>query len=106
MTLKTADLGPAGRRLWRWLRRQFDGVDDLEPLALELCRLADRLHEVRARLAAPDLPALDFARLAGAEVRLSASFVRTWRALGLSDGDSPPARGRGRPSSFEETYGP
>lgn len=47
-------LGPAGRRIWRWLVREC-GRDQLraaEPLARKLALTADRLAEVRETLAA------------------------------------------------------
>jgi hypothetical protein len=96
-----------GARLWTWLSDHADGVLDSMPLAVELCRVADRLQEVRSKLDAQGL-AVSGARgrsarnpLIDSEIKLSKQFQALWRALGLSDKSDVPARPVGRPPSGE-----
>jgi hypothetical protein len=91
-------LGPAGRRLKRWLARHFDAaqLESVAPLANELLSLADSLHEVRSELARGALATSERVKLRRLETQLSAAFGRTWRLLGLAD-DAPATMPRGRP---------
>jgi hypothetical protein len=91
-------LGPAARRLKRWLARHFDSaqLEAVRPLAEELVSLADSLHEVRCELSSGALATSERVKLRRLETQLSASFGRTWRLLGLAD-DAPAALPRGRP---------
>ena len=80
-----------GRQLWAWLCAQCEGIEDCRPLATELCRIADRLQEVRAKITSQGLmvsgargrsaknPLIDM------EVKLSKQYQTLWRSLGLSD---------------------
>ncbi len=91
-------LNQAGRRLWRWLTAAFD-TTGCEPLATELCVVADRLAAVRALL--PEATtAADRGRLIASEVRLLGQYARLWRVLGLADADTE-HRPVGRPPSTE-----
>jgi hypothetical protein len=91
-------LGPAGRRLKRWLARHFDSaqLEAVRPLADELLSLADSLYEVRCELASGALATSERVKLRRLETQLSAAFGRTWRLLGLAD-DAPATMPRGRP---------
>jgi len=94
-----------GARLWAWLCSECDGMESARPLALELCRTADRLQEVRSKIASQGLmisgargrsaknPLLDI------EVKLSKQFQGLWKGLGLSDKgvDETEKRPLGRP---------
>jgi hypothetical protein len=95
-------LGPAGRRLKRWLARHFDAaqLESVAPLASELLSLADSLYEVRCELASGALATSDRVKLRRLETQLSAAFGRTWRLLGLAD-DAPAPMPRGRPPVLE-----
>jgi hypothetical protein len=95
-------LGPAGRRLKRWLARHFDAaqLESVAPLASELLSLADSLYEVRCELASGALATSDRVKLRRLETQLSAAFGRTWRLLGLAD-DAPATMPRGRPPALE-----
>jgi hypothetical protein len=90
-------LGPAGRRLKRWLGRHFDAaeLESVAPMVSELLSLADSLHQVRQELASETLAMGDRIKLRRLEGQLSAAFGRTWRLLGLAD-DAPTALPRGR----------
>lgn len=81
-------LDEAGRKLWRWLRKNYD-TTDCEPLVIELCIAADRLAEIRQLLREADRP-LDKTRLMAAEAACLGRFLRIWKELGLSDDDTPP----------------
>ena len=91
-------LGPAGRRLKRWLGRHFDAaeLESVAPMVSELLSLADSLHQVRQELSSETLAMGDRIKLRRLEGQLSAAFGRTWRLLGLAD-DAPTALPRGRP---------
>ena len=91
-------LGPAGRRLKRWLGRHFDAaeLESVAPMVSELLSLADSLHQVRQELSSETLAMGDRIKLRRLEGQLSAAFGRTWRLLGLAD-DAPAALPRGRP---------
>jgi hypothetical protein len=91
-------LGPAGRRLKRWLARHFDAtqLESVRPLADELLSLADSLHEVRCELSSGVLATSERVKLRRLETQLSGAFGRTWRLLGLAD-DAPATMPRGRP---------
>ena len=105
------DLKPdgAGRQLWTWLCGEFENIESCRPLAEELTRIADRLAEVRQKIAAQGLtvsaargrsaknPLLDM------ELKLSKQYTVLWRSLGLSDKapDDTPVRPVGRPPAGE-----
>jgi hypothetical protein len=95
-------LGPAGRRLKRWLARHFDSaqLEAVRPLADELLHLADSLHEVRCELSSGALATSERVKLRRLETQLSAAFGRTWRLLGLAD-DAPATMPPGRPPRLE-----
>jgi hypothetical protein len=76
-------LKPAGRRLWSWLTKHY-ALADCEPLAAELCVLADRLAEVRELMQSTARP-LDKTRLMSAEVSVLGQYVRVWKQLGLAE---------------------
>lgn len=82
------ELNEAGAGLLEWLRKRYD-LSDCEPLAHELCCIADRLEQVRALMAAAERP-LDVTRLISSEVALQGQFVRVWRALGLDENEEKP----------------
>lgn len=99
------DLGPAGRALWRWVERQ-GSIDGTEPLLGELCKLQDRLTELRAALTRDGAIIREGGRIkkhpaADLEPKISGQFQKIWRLLGLAD--PPPAERRpvGRPPSSE-----
>jgi hypothetical protein len=81
----------AGARLWTWLHVQTDNVADNMPLVTELCIIADRLDEVRTKLASQGIsvsgphgrstknPLMD------SEIKLSKQFQALYKGLGLSD---------------------
>jgi hypothetical protein len=91
-------LGPAGRKLLRWLKTQYgdDAIESVKPLCAELLAVADRLADVRRMLADPALTVSERLKLMRTEVQLNGSFARCWRLLGLAD-DAPTALPRGRP---------
>jgi hypothetical protein len=93
------NLNADGKRLLEWLATHFD-TTGVEPLCLELAHLAARLSDVRAALPDAKTPA-DRARLISAEIKLSAAFVRVWRALGLDSEDLEAARN----AASEKTIG-
>jgi hypothetical protein len=82
-----------GQKLWAWLTTsgEIEGIEGCQPLAIELCRLADRLEEVRSKIASQGLyvsgsrgrPAKN--PLIDIEVKLSGQFAKVWRVLGLAD---------------------
>jgi hypothetical protein len=90
------DLGKPGRALWRWLQQNYE-LAGTEPLLRELCRLEDRLAEVRGVLAAEGImPGKLKGRrhpLADSEVKLSGQYMRVWRTLGLADESNRPRIG-------------
>jgi hypothetical protein len=97
-----------GRRLWSWLAQNADGVLDSRPLVAELCRMADRLEQVRAKLAQQGLT-VTAARgriasnpLLTQEVRLVKQYENLWRTLGLSDEPEEEKRPVGRPPDSEK----
>jgi hypothetical protein len=102
------DLGTAGRRLWKRVEAAYDtgGVEDL---LCELCRVADRLHEVRATLTREGLTVLEAGKLkrhplADLEPKLSGQFRMLWRTAGLADDEKEPARPIGRPPGSERAW--
>ncbi len=97
-------LKPAGGQLWSWLGKHYD-LSDCEPLATQLCILADRLVEVRD-LMADATRTLDKTRLMGAEVSVLGQYVRVWKELGL--GEEPAAvnpSALGRKAAMERWHG-
>ena len=95
-------LGPAGRRLLRWLKRHYgaDAIASVRPLVDELLAVCDRLADVRRMLAAEGLSVSERLKLMRTEVQLNASFGRCWRLLGLAD-DAPATTPPGRPPRLE-----
>jgi hypothetical protein len=95
-------LGPAARKLLRWLKTQYgdDAIESVKPLCAELLAVADRLADVRRMLADPALTVSERLKLMRTEVQLNGSFARCWRLLGLAD-DAPTALPRGRPPRLE-----
>jgi hypothetical protein len=99
----------AGAELWQWLEAEVEEIERARPLALELCRIAQRLSDIRAKLAVQGLTVAGVRGrsvrnpLMDSELRLSAQYAKLWRALGLSvaaPGDATkPARPVGRPST-------
>lgn len=95
-TLKTA-----GRRLRQWLDEQCE-TEGAEPLVTELCKIADRLAEVRAQIAKDGVaPAGKKNPLLDIEIKLSGMFTKTWRTLGLADKEPEVRRPVGRPPNSE-----
>jgi hypothetical protein len=81
------DLGQDGKALWRQLTQDYDFTGN-EALLHELARTADRLAEVRVRImGAPDDST--YAKLAGLEVKVSATFARLWRIAGIPQAETP-----------------
>jgi hypothetical protein len=95
-------LGPAGRRLLRWLKRHYDSgaIESVRPLVDELLAVCDRLTDVRRMLAAEGLSVSERLKLMRTEVQLNASFGRCWRLLGLAE-DTPATMPPGRPPRLE-----
>jgi hypothetical protein len=101
-----------GRKLWAWLCLQCDGIESCRPLAVELCRVADRLQEVRAKIESQGLT-VSGARgrssknsLLDVEIKLQKSYQTIWKGLGLSDKppDDEPTRPVGRPPANERLW--
>lgn len=78
-------LKKAGRSLWKWLDLNCDGLPDAAPLALELCKTADRLEWVRAQIALAEI----------------AQIAATTAAADAAS-PAPPRRGRPRASARAE----
>lgn len=78
------DLGPAGRKLWRELVRCYAfEVGETAGLS-ELCKIHDRLTQVRTILSAEGLVVEKKPHpLATLEVKLSGAFRMLWRTLRL-----------------------
>jgi hypothetical protein len=85
----------AGDELFTWCDTNYD-LTGAEPVVKEMCELADRLEQVRNKLKETPDP-----KLIGAEVKLSASFMRCWKAAGFGDANKPPARPVGRPEGSQ-----
>jgi hypothetical protein len=97
-----AGLGEAGRKDWVWLHANVDNVDCVYPLAVELCRSADRLAQIRARIEATGLtPGGKRNPLLAEEARVQKQYVLIWRSLGLADRDPETKRPVGRPAHVE-----
>ena len=81
---KPRDLGLAGRKLWRELSRTFVFEPGETGGLAELCRIQDRLSQVRETLAAEGL-VVEGKRhpLADLEPKLSGQFRMLWRTLRL-----------------------
>ena len=81
---KPRDLGPAGRKLWRELEQHYAFEPGETAGLAELCRIHDRLAQVRETLAAEGLVLEKKAHpLASLEVKLSGQFRMLWRTLRL-----------------------
>lgn len=85
------DLKTEGRRLWRELTRDYNCAGN-EPVLRELCRTADRLAEIRERLASAT-DNVDFLKLTNAESKTAGTFARCWRLLGLQQAQIPTREG-------------
>jgi hypothetical protein len=100
-TKPPADLKRPGRELWRWIEGEYS-LQGAEPLVSELCRVCDRLAQVREAIAAEGVgeggkrnPLLD------SEMKLSGQFSKLWRVLGLADKPEAAKRPVGRPTAAE-----
>jgi len=108
---KPSGLKPAGRRLWSWLEDNCGTLEPAAPLVAQLCRLADRIDEVQAKLAGEGVtvtikpvkgtPKVKPHPLATLEIKLLAEYRATWRLLGLAEEVPPQKRARGRPTDLE-----
>jgi hypothetical protein len=80
-----ADLRAAGKNLWRDLTSNFAFERGETAGLAELCRIADRLAQVRDTLAAEGLVDKEGKRhpLADLEPKLSGQFRMLWRTLRL-----------------------
>jgi hypothetical protein len=83
-----------GRNLWKAICQEYDVEPGAELVLGEICRLWDRLHEIRERLAADGLTLTEGegARkrtrkhpLADLEPKISAAFIKAWKTAGLAD---------------------
>lgn len=108
-----ADLKPDGEgaRLWAWLASEVEGIEQLAPLVTELCRIGDRLQEVRAKLSSQGLM-VSGARgrsaknpLCDLEIKLSCQFSKIWKTLGLADKPAEERRPVGRPPAGDAWHG-
>jgi len=89
--VRGTQLDAAGQELFHWCGDHFN-IEKVLPVVLELCRLADRLAQVRNELAKGGVDS----RLINSEVKLSASYARAWKMAGFGD---PEVKGRvGRPA--------
>jgi len=90
-------LGKAGHKLWHHVASNYDLMGN-EPVLEELCRVADRLAEVRSRIAEDGLVDGNGRKhaLADLEPKLSGQFRMLWRLLGLSDDEEPKPPWEGR----------
>ena len=78
------DLGPAGRKLWRELVHHYAFESGETASLAELCRIQDRLAQVRETLSAEGLVVEKKPHpLATLEVKLSGAFRMLWRTLRL-----------------------
>jgi hypothetical protein len=83
---KPGEFGPAGREVIEFLKNLDPrAFDETAPLSHELARLSDSLAEIRTALREPRLSVLELARLRTLEHKLSETFRKTWRELGLSE---------------------
>jgi hypothetical protein len=96
-----------GRRLWTWLHAQCEGIEENEPLVIELCRIADRLEQVRAKIKSQGLWITGSKKnsLLDVEIKFSSQYNRLWRQLGLSDKPDEEKRPVGRPPDNEKLWG-
>lgn len=74
------DLKRDGKALWASITERFE-VDGVEHLLSEVCRMQDRLAELRKGM--PGATAADLGRLVNAEAKVMASQARLWRLMGL-----------------------
>jgi hypothetical protein len=101
--------GGEGQQLWVWLRAECDeSLEACRPLAIELCRIADRLQEVREKIRSQGL-SVSAARgrstrnpLIDTEIKLSKQYQVLWRGLGLSDKPEEERRPVGRPCASDK----
>ncbi len=84
-----SDLQPAGRKLWRELTKTFAFEPGETAGLAELCRIQDRLVQVRETLARDGM-VVDGKRhpLADLEPKLSGQFRMLWRTLRLDVGEA------------------
>ena len=97
-----------GRRLYRWLMEEVEGAESCRPLTEELCRVADRLEEVRGKIAVQGLT-VSAARgrsakngLLDVEIKLSGQYSKLWKTLGLADKPEVEKQPVGRPAGSDE----
>lgn len=95
-----------GARLWLWMISEAtdESLASTKPMAVELCVIADRLSDVRSKIAAQGLtvsgakgrsaknPLLDI------EIKLSGQFSKIWKTLGFDRTNSEEKQPVGRPS--------
>ena len=93
----------AGAALWTWLCGECTELAACAPLALELCLVCERLHEIRSKIASQGLlvsgvrgrsaknPLIDL------ELKASKQFQLLWRSLGLADRNAETPDGPRRP---------
>lgn len=79
--------GLSGDELRAWLMEMCgaEAVDSIRPVIEEMCCLADRLREIRRRLADKSLSSKELAQLVSAETKVSGALVRLWKTAGLAD---------------------
>jgi hypothetical protein len=98
-------LGTAGKALWEWIVETCDHIEGTEPAAEELCRIKDRLHQVRDAINRQGVSTRGKKNtLLDVEIKLSAQFLKTWRTLGLADKPDETKRPVGRPPESERTH--
>lgn len=95
------ELKPPGKALWNSVL-DFADIAGCEPLLAELCKIADRLHQVREQIAEDGLVDEDGKKhtLADLETRLVGQYLASWKMLGLADSGEP-RRPVGRPPESE-----
>jgi hypothetical protein len=84
------DLKTDGRELWDQLTDDYD-ICGLEHLVAELCRLADRLAEIRHRMDGAKTSS-EYAQLCGSEAKCMGSYARLVRLLGIPNAPAPNRR--------------
>lgn len=97
-TKPKADLKPPGMMLWKWIDGSIENMAEVEPAVEELCKVADRLEEVRSQINADGVMVGGKPHgLLALEVKLSGQFRNLWRASGLGDRTDDARRPVGRP---------
>lgn len=100
-TKPPSGLQKSGRELWRKIA-EMGSIDGVQPLLQELCKLQDRLTDVRATLEKDGLIVGGKKHvLADLEPKLSAQFQKIWKLLGLADDEPTAKRPPGRPTQAD-----